>query len=196
MLNKKFNNIYIHYIIYFISILIPLIVYYLIFSLDKNFLNISKWVYILPHINVLINISNSLVLMLGFFCIKKKKIILHKRLMMLAFFLGFIFLVFYLTYHFFLPSTIYGDINGNEIFTKKILNNIKYSRIIYLLILFSHILSSIVVTPLIFLSFFYALTERIIKHKNIAKYTFLLWMYVSITGVIVYIMISPFYLKI
>ena len=67
------------------------------------------------------------------------------------------------------------------------------SRSIYFFFLISHILLSIVVVPFVLFAFYYSLTNKIDKHKKVVKYTFPIWLYVSVSGVIVYFMISPFY---
>ena len=99
--------------------------------------------------------------------------------MLLLFVLGAIFLVSYIIYHSSVESTSYqGD-----------------QRIIYFFFLISHILLSIVVVPFVLFAFYYSLSNQIEKHKKVVKYTFPIWLYVSISGVIVYFMISPYYVQ-
>jgi len=99
----------------------------------------------------------------------------------------------YIAYHMTSESAVFGDIDGNRILddTEKV--NIGFMRNVYLFILLSHILLSIIVIPLVLTSYVRALSERFDKHKKIAKITFPIWLYVAVTGVVVYLMISPYY---
>jgi len=160
-----------------VSVLIPVAVAVLLFMPSKISI-FGEWTYKLPHFNAVINSLTSLLLVLSFYFIKyKKDIVLHQRLNTLAFTLGAIFLLSYIIYHSSVESTKYlGD-----------------SRSIYFFFLISHILLSIVVVPFVLFAFYYSLTNKIDKHKKVVKYTFPIWLYVSVSGVIVYFMISPFY---
>lgn len=134
---------------------------------------------ILPPINAVINGLTTLVLIAGLMAIKKKNITLHKRLMTTALVLSVLFLLFYVTYHSLSTSTKFG---GEGVIAG-----------IYYFILLSHILLAIVIVPLVLITVVRALSERFDKHRKIARITLPLWLYVSITGVIVYLMISPYY---
>ena len=133
----------------------------------------------LPPIYASINGITSLILITAFWAIKNKKIELHERLMKMALIFSVIFLVLYVLYHMTSDSTSYGG-EGN----------LKY---IYYIILISHILLSIAVIPFVLITFVRAITNDIEKHKRIARITFPLWLYVTISGVIVYLMIFPYY---
>jgi putative membrane protein len=133
----------------------------------------------LPPIYASINAVTALVLVLAFIAIQNKKINLHKRLMQFAIFLSLTFLVMYVAYHMTSDSTKFG---GEGI--------IKY---VYFFILITHILMSVIVIPFVLITYVRAITNNIERHKKIAKITFPLWLYVAITGVVVYIMISPYY---
>ncbi len=160
-----------------VSVLIPIAVAILLFMPSKIDL-FGDWTYKLPHFNAIINSLTSLFLILSFYMIKyKKNIKAHQNLNTASFILGSIFLVSYIIYHSSVESTPYqGD-----------------QRVIYFSFLLSHILLSIVVVPFVLFAFYYALTKQIDKHKKVVKYTFPIWLYVSVSGVIVYFMISPFY---
>ena len=162
-----------------VSVLIPIAVAILLFMPSKIDL-FGDWTYKLPHFNAIINSLTSLFLILSFYMIKyKKNIKAHQNLNTASFILGSIFLVSYIIYHSSVESTPYqGD-----------------QRVIYFSFLISHILLSIVVVPFVLFAFYYALTKQIDKHKKVVKYTFPIWLYVSVSGVIVYFMISPFYTK-
>ena len=133
----------------------------------------------LPPVYASINASTALVLIVAIWAIKNNKKKLHERLMKTAVLLSVIFLMLYIAYHITSDSTIYG---GTGI--------IKY---FYYFILISHILLSIAVIPFVLITYFRAITSDFEKHKKIARFTFPLWLYVTISGVLVYIMISPYY---
>ena len=111
--------------------------------------------------------------------IKRKKRKLHALLMRICIGLSLLFLVMYIAYHMTSDPTPFGG-EGT----------IKY---IYYFILISHILLSICVIPFVLITYVRAITNNIVMHKKIAKITFPLWLYVAVTGVIVYLMISPYY---
>lgn len=110
-----------------------------------------------------------------------------------AFVLGSLFLISYIIYHATIDSTVFGDINGDGIVSEDELAEIGMLRRVYLFVLLSHILLSIVVVPFVLFAFYYSLTDKIEKHKKVVKFTFPIWLYVSITGVIAYLFISPYY---
>ena len=131
----------------------------------------------LPPIYAMINAITALVLVIAFFLIKKGNIKLHERLMKFAIVLSVLFLVMYVLHHMTSDSTSYeGAYRG-----------------IYLFILISHIVLSVAVIPFVLITYVRAITNNFERHKKIAKITFPLWLYVAVTGVVVYIMISPYY---
>lgn len=133
----------------------------------------------LPPIYAGINGLTALVLIIAVIAIKNKNKKLHERLMKFAIILSVAFLAMYVAYHMTSDSTTFG---GEGI--------IKY---VYYFILITHILLSIVIIPFVLITYVRAITNNIERHKKIAKITFPLWLYVAITGVIVYLMISPYY---
>ena len=159
------------------SILIPVVVAVL-YLLPKNF-EVGDEVYMLPKLNAIINGTASIVLIAAFFAIKAKNIKLHQNLMYTALLLSVLFLLSYVTYHALTESTSFGG--------KGIIRNI------YFFILLSHILLAIIIVPLVMITFSRALAEKFDKHKKIARITLPLWLYVTVTGVVVYLMISPYY---
>jgi putative membrane protein len=134
---------------------------------------------LLPLINAWINGATAVVLVFAFIAIKNKNIPLHKNLMLGAFFLSALFLILYISYHFTSEPAIYGGVG----FIKKL----------YYFLLITHIVLAAVIVPMVLLSYARALTGKFDKHKKIARWTLPLWLYVSITGVIVYLMIVPYY---
>ena len=133
----------------------------------------------LPPIYATVNGVTAVVLIAAFIAIKNKNIKLHERLMKTAIALSVAFLVMYVAYHMTSDSTKFGGEGA-----------IKYA---YYFILITHILLSIVIIPFVLITYVRAITNNIERHKKIAKITFPLWLYVAITGVIVYLMISPYY---
>ena len=133
----------------------------------------------LPPIYASINALTAVVLIIAVLAIKNKKRQLHENLMKFAIGLSIIFLVMYVAYHMTSESTKFGG-EGT----------IKY---IYYFILFTHIILSVMVIPFVLITYVRAITNNFERHKKIAKITFPLWLYVAITGVIVYLMISPYY---
>lgn len=154
-----------------------------VFVLNKKILpvpaEIPVWVYKLPALNAFLNGSCSVLLVCSFFMIKKKNIEAHKKINITAFVLSAVFFVSYITYHWMATETHYPADNP--------------LRPYYLFILGSHIILAAIVLPLVLLSFHKGLTMQVEKHKKLVRYTFPVWLYVTVTGVIVYLMISPFY---
>lgn len=167
---KKYNRW-----IVILSIAIPLVVAVLFGIKIPNVKPLS----FLPPIYATINGITAVILVLAVIAIKNKKRLLHERLMKTCIILSVSFLVMYVAYHMTSDSTPYG---GEGII-----------RSVYFVILISHILLSIGIIPLVLITYVRALSKRFDKHKKIAKITFPIWLYVAITGVIVYLMISPYY---
>ena len=142
-------------------------------------LPIVKPLTFLPPIYASINGLTAILLIISVQLIKKKKRKLHELLMKICIGLSLLFLVMYIAYHMTSDPTPYGGEGA-----------IKY---VYFFILISHILLSIAVIPFVLITYVRAITNDIVLHKKIAKITFPLWLYVAVTGVIVYLMISPYY---
>lgn len=175
-----------------ISVLIPIVVALLLFIPQTGKLgdlNVS----FLPHLNAVINFTCAVVLLLGAYFGKQKRLALHKLMMYIAFTLGAIFLVSYVIYHFQGGHTVFGDLNGDGVLSDTEKAELGSLRIIYLIILLSHIVLSAVVVPFVLLAIFYAITNKLDLHRKIVKWTFPIWEYVAVTGVIVYLLISPYY---
>jgi len=133
----------------------------------------------LPGLNALINGTCSLLLLISLYYIRKGRVEIHKRLNLTTFVLSSLFLVSYILYHFFQKETKFPPLNP--------------LRPVYLILLVSHIILAGLVLPLILFSFYYALKKDFITHKKLVRFTYPIWLYVTITGVIVYYMISPYY---
>ncbi|MGI9549578.1 MAG: DUF420 domain-containing protein [Aurantibacter sp.] len=139
----------------------------------------NAWVGLLPHINASINATTSLLLITGLYFIKTKRIGHHRITMLAAFFLGCLFLIGYIIYHSSVPSTSFGG-QGTI-------------RIVYYTLLISHIILAAVVVPFVLFALYYALQNKVSQHKRIVKVAYPIWLYVSITGVLVYYLIRPYY---
>jgi putative membrane protein len=162
-----------------VSILIPLVVAILFGVKLKDFGYDVEPLSFLPPIYATINGLTGIVLVFAVLAIKNGKRKLHERLMTTAIAFSVVFLVMYVAYHMTADSTKFG---GEGV--------IKY---VYFFILISHILLSIIIIPLVLITYVRALATKFDKHKKIAKITFPIWLYVAVTGVIVYLMISPYY---
>lgn len=179
-------------IIGFLSVFIPLAVAILLFSPTKLGIE-GGWIEFLPHLNGAINTATSIALVAGLVFIRQGKIHHHRSAMVTAFILGALFLVSYIIYHASADSTVFGDANGNGILDPSEASSVNSLRTVYLGILITHIILAAVVVPFVLLAFFFALTNRIDKHKKIVKFTYPIWLYVSVTGVVVYLMIKQYY---
>ncbi|MEP0987231.1 DUF420 domain-containing protein [Ekhidna sp.] len=185
------NKVYLR-IIYLISILIPLVVAFLIFFPAKLAIA-GDWIKILPGVHAVINSLTVLTLISALVSIKNGNVKLHRSFMFASLILGVFFLISYVLYHSSVESVKFGDINHDGTVSDAELLKVGTSRVIYLVILASHILLSILVVPFVLFAFYYALSDQIERHKKMVKYTYPVWLYVSITGVVVYFMIKPYY---
>jgi putative membrane protein len=163
-------------LILIISLVLPVAVAILFFAPKPD---LGGRITILPLINAWINGITAVVLIAAFLAIKNKNIVLHKKLMFAAFFLSALFLILYVAYHSTSEPAIFGGTGT--------IKNIYYS------ILITHVVLAAAIIPLVLMSYSRALSEKFAGHKKIARWTLPLWLYVSITGVIVYLMIEPYY---
>lgn len=154
---------------------------------------IPSYIYKLPMLNAIFNGTCSVLLIFSLIAIKKKNIALHRKINLTAFVLSSLFLVSYVTAHYFIPDTKYGDVDHNGMLDAAEAAAVSGIKLLYLFILLSHILLAIVVFPMVLLSFYYGLTDQREKHKKLTRFSYPLWLYVTITGVVVYLMISPYY---
>ncbi|WP_289664947.1 DUF420 domain-containing protein [Flavobacterium panacagri] len=173
-LEKKYSKLIIA-----VSIIIPVVVAILFGVKLKDFgFNVEPLSF-LPPIYATTNGITAVVLVWAVLAIKKGNQKLHERLMTFAIALSVAFLVMYVAYHMTSDSTKYGGEGA--------------LRYVYFFILVTHILLSITIIPLVLITYVRALAKRFDRHRKIAKITFPLWLYVAVTGVVVYLMISPYY---
>lgn len=167
--NQKTSKVFINTV----SVAVPVVVAFLLAFPNK--LDLGGWTKNISHIIGVINILTTVTLILGLLFIKLKKIKSHQLMMTISFALGGLFLVCYVIYHLTNPS---NKFNGE--------GTIRY---FYLLILLSHIALSLVVLPLVLRAMYYALTKRFEEHRKIVKFAYPIWLYVSISGVAIYLML-------
>ncbi len=175
-----------------ISIVIPLVVAFLLFMPQTGKLG-DVDVSLLPHFNALLNTLTASCLVAGFVAIKSGYQRMHRNFMSAAFVFSSIFLISYVIYHFQGTATLYGDYNHDGLVTDVEKAQVGQMRSIYLLLLLSHIVLATAVVPFVLLALYFAFTAQFVRHKKIVKWTFPIWTYVAISGVLVYWMISPFY---
>lgn len=173
--NKRFLPI-----IWVVSIAIPLVVAILFYLQRKNGglfgdLNVA----FLPHLNAVLNSATFVCLIGGFISVKRNKVQNHRMFMMTAFVLSSLFLVSYVIYHSQGSETQFGGQGAIRYF--------------YFFILITHIGLSMFVVPLALFAIYFAITQQIERHKKVVRWTFPVWTYVAFTGVLVYLMISPYY---
>jgi putative membrane protein len=144
---------------------------------DKN--AIPSWVFFLPKLNAIINGTCSILLLVSLYFIKRKDIASHMKINILTFILSSLFLVSYIIFHATGIKTTYGGLG--------------FIRSVYYFILITHIVLAALVLPLVLLSFHHGLQMQVARHKKLVRWSYPIWLYVTITGVIVYCMISPYY---
>ena len=170
-----------------VSIVIPLVVgalFRIKINGDLSFL---------PPIYASFNAATAVLLVFALIAIRKNQVSLHRQFVRMALLLSILFLVCYVAYHLTSDPTYYGDFDKNGQLSGDELFEIGAWRSIYWIILASHIGLSMVVIPLVLNAYLYAWMGDYSFHKKIVKFAFPIWLYVAITGVIVYFMISPFY---
>jgi putative membrane protein len=162
-----------------LSIVIPLVVALLMYMPRTSGPSDPGKLVNLPLFHAVLNGSTAFFLMLGFYFIRKRRITLHRTSMLAAFALSAIFLVSYVIYHYEVPPVKYGG-EGTV-------------RTVYFFILLTHIVLAAGIVPLALITIYRSFTVQYEKHRKIARWTFPVWLYVAITGVLVYIMMIPYY---
>jgi len=150
-------------------------------------------VHVFAKANAIINSCVALLLVVALVAVKKRKFTLHKNLMLAAMFLSILFLVSYICHHLLAGDTRFGDVNHDGIVDDIEKAAVGSSRLIYFIILITHIPLAGIILPFILFSAYRALTGEFDKHKKLVRITWPVWFYVAVTGVVVYIMISPYY---
>ena len=150
-------------------------------------------VHLFALINAVINSLVTILLIAGLMAVKSKNYLLHKKIMLLAMFLSILFLVSYICHHLFAGEAIYGDTDGVKGLSDAEKAAAGSMRTVYLAILITHIPLAGLALPFILFAAYRALTGDFEKHKKLVRIIFPAWLYVAITGVVVYLMIQPYY---
>ena len=150
-------------------------------------------VHVFALINACINSLVSILLIAGMIAVKNRNFILHKKLMLAAMIFSVAFLLSYISHHLLAGDTRFGDVNhDNKVDPAELLQAGAW-RMIYFVILITHIFLAAIILPFILFTTYRALVAEWPQHRKLAKITWPIWLYVSITGVVVYLMISPYY---
>ena len=171
-----------------ISIVIPIAVAAL-FAIKIEGVDFS----FLPPIYAGINAATAALLIMALTFIKQGKVQLHQKTIQIALALSVLFLLCYVAYHMTSDSTIYGDLDANGQLDAIEKSAVASTRLAYIVLLLSHIFLSVAVIPVVLFTYLHAWEGNYQKHKKWAKFAFPIWLYVAVTGVIVYFMISPYY---
>lgn len=158
-----------------VSVIVPLLVALLFGVRVPNVAPLT----ILPPIYATINGITAVLLLFAYWAIRNQKRALHETLMKTSIFLSLLFLVMYVAYHMTSDSTPYGG-EG-------------FIRYVYFFILITHISLSIGIIPMVLVTYVRAISKHFGAHKKIARITFPIWLYIAVTGVVVYLMIAPYY---
>jgi len=161
-----------------VSVAVPLLIVSLMF-LKPPAVKVGFDLRIIPAFNAAINFTVTLLLLLGYYFMMTRRIIYHKYTMITAFCLSGLFLICYVIYHALSPETRFGGTG--------------WIRPVYFFILITHIILAAVIVPMVLFTLVRGLQQRFDKHRRIARWTWPVWLYVSVTGVIVYLLLSPYY---
>ena len=176
-----------------LSIIIPVAVAALFgVNLPKLGVKVAP-MYFLPPIYAAINGLTAIILVVAVQAIKNGNQKLHERLVKIAIGLSVAFLVMYVAYHMTTPTAIFGDADFNGILDDAEKAGTGSMRYLYYFILFTHIPLSVVIIPFVLITYVRGITGNYERHRKIARITYPLWLYVAVTGVVVYAMISPYY---
>lgn len=177
MSNKRISTLITVLCIVVIAVVVILQLNIIEFFPDKS--AIPSWVFLLPGLNALINGICSILLLLSLYFIRRKDISTHKKLNITTFVLSSLFLLSYIIFHSTGIKTTYGGEGPIRIF--------------YYFILLTHIVLAAIVLPLVLFSFQKGLQMQVEKHRRLVRWSYPIWLYVTVSGVIVYLMISPYY---
>jgi putative membrane protein len=150
-------------------------------------------VHVFALVNALINSCVATLMLLALWMVKKKRYELHKRLMLTSMFLSILFLLSYICHHLLAGDARFGDINHDGIVTATEKADAGSLRIFYYVVLGTHIPLAGIVLPFILFTAYRALIGEYPEHKKLARITWPVWFYVALSGVVVYVLISPYY---
>lgn len=156
-------------------------------------LNLGFDVHVFATANAIINGTVSVLLIAGLWAVKAKNFVVHKNIMLTAIILSILFLLSYIAHHLLTDATKFGDLNHDNIISDEEKIAAGGMRTFYYIILLTHIPLAGIVLPFILFTAYRSLTGEYQKHKKLARYTWPVWFYVAVTGVLVYLLIQPFY---
>jgi len=190
-LNKNTDNTWIG-IIVLISFIVIAVVALLVYK-AQSVTAFNPEIYFLPRLNAFLNGSVAILISVGYVFIRNKNWKMHRIFMVTALCFSIAFLVSYMLYHSQAPDTIFGDLDHNghlDPLEKMKAGNIRY---FYYFILITHILLAASIVPLVLLTVYRIWKKQVRNHIRIGRWALPIWLYVSVTGVVVYLMISPYY---
>ncbi|MBL0233770.1 MAG: DUF420 domain-containing protein [Chitinophagaceae bacterium] len=155
--------------------------------------NLGFDVHYFAAVNAMLNSGVAILLLLALVAVKGGKYLLHRNLMIFAMVLSILFLVSYICHHLFAGETRFGDMNHDGLLSEEEKTAAGTSRIIYYVLLGTHIPLAGIILPFILFTAYRGLTADFVQHKKLARITWPIWFYVAVTGVVVYLMISPYY---
>ncbi len=150
-------------------------------------------IHIFAAINAVINSAVTILLISALVAVKRKKYLLHKKLMMTAMILSILFLVSYICHHLLAGDTRFGDVDGDGLVTDLEKENAGTIRIIYYVLLGTHIPLAGIILPFVLYTVYRSMIGEYERHKKLARITWPIWLYVALSGVAVYLLISPYY---
>ena len=175
--------------------IVSFVIFTAIVILSRVKLNIDLGfdIHVFALINACINSIVSILLVLGFVAVRRRKFVMHRNLMLTAMVFSILFLISYISHHLLAGDTRFGDVNHDNVVDPEELLAVGQMRMIYFIILITHIFLAAVILPFILFTTYRAMIADWSKHRKLAKITWPIWLYVSVTGVVVYLMISPYY---
>jgi putative membrane protein len=176
-------------------LIFSVVVFLVVAALGRINLNISVGfdVHIFAKLNAVINTLTAILLVAALMAVKRQRYELHKAIMLFALALSVVFLVSYIAHHLLAGEARYGDINHDGIVDASELAQAGSMRMVYFVILSTHIALAAIILPFILFTAYRGLIAEFPAHKKLARYTWPLWFYVAVTGPVVYFMISPYY---
>lgn len=175
-----------------VSIAIPAAVAFLILGPQAK-INVGFNTHSLPLFHAILNSSTAILLLASLYFIRHGQVAAHSRANWIAVILSVVFLISYVTYHATNPSTRFGDLNHDGLLSDAEKQQAGGWRYVYYFILSSHIILSGIIIPFVLFTMQRAYQEKFDKHRRLAKITWPMWFYVAVTGVVVYVMVSPYY---
>lgn len=172
-----------------------IVVFAAIIALGRTKLNVDPGfdVHLFALANATINSTVSVLLLAALIAVKSKHYLLHKKIMLTAMVLSVLFLLSYICHHLFAGESRFGDVNHDGLLSDDEKTAIRTVRIVYYILLGTHIPLAAIILPFILFTAYRGLIGEYDKHKKLARLTWPVWLYVAVTGVVIYFMISPYY---